>query len=705
MTGDQAPFLFSDGPISSSSQDRFHRRTYAHQLAKFLSGNIGSESLVMAVQGPWGSGKTSILNLIAEEIGDKAIILKFNPWLFSGTEQLVSQFFIEVSSQVLHNDQSRLKKLANLLEKYGDYFATAIGKIPHAAWFQIGFKAFRFLITQKSRQPASEIKKELEDQFRTLDKRVVILVDDLDRMRDDEVREIVRLVRLVGNFPNVTYVLAYDQGKVAKALDPDPKVGLAFLEKIVQVAYEVPKPHQQDLNTMCFEAIDACLAATYHRDLNSLEWQNLWPTVIQPLLKTPRDVRRYTISLPPILHSIGDEIALADLLAIEAIRILLPDSFKLMANMHELLTTGKQSWRGTAMDEPTKAKFEELFASAGDQRGVVREACQRLFPASQSHLGGTYFSHGRELERERERRIAAPEVFLFYLRHALMDGDISTREVEDALRSMSDRAKFHATLRALGGDRQEKLLKRIEAYEGVYPKEAIEPGTGSILDCYDQFRKETRGMFDMTGVSVAMRVVYRLYNQMDSGEERHTSIRRLLPTLKWHSAAQELIRAAKGHEFIPEDMERELLLDLYERVLRESPDKLRQESGLWWLIYAALKDRPEKKEEFLSHFKMDPLFIGLLQSALSFGHRQSGNNLFSEVVHTLPWEALQETFGEELLLAHIQALPDLATLPDLEPLAVMAVDLAKKYASGWRPDDFFRRPSAASREEESPVDE
>lgn len=311
MTGQPSPFLVSDGPILSSSQDRFHRMTYAHQLAGFLSSNIGSESLVMAIQGPWGSGKTSILNLIAEEIDEKAIVLRFNPWLFSGTEQLVSQFFVEVSSQVLHNDRSRLESLARLLEKYGDYFSTVVGKIPHAAWFQIGFKAFKFLILQKSKQSASEIKKELEDEFSALDKRVVILVDDLDRMRDEEVREIVRLVRLVGNFPNVTYVLAYDQSKVARALDPDPKVGLAFLEKIVQVAYEVPKPNQHDLDTMCFEALDACLAATYHRDLNSEEWQNLWPTVIQPLLRTPRDVRRYTISLPPILHSIGDEIALS----------------------------------------------------------------------------------------------------------------------------------------------------------------------------------------------------------------------------------------------------------------------------------------------------------------------------------------------------------------------------------------------------------
>jgi hypothetical protein len=649
--------------------------------------------LVVAIQGPWGSGKTSILNLIAEEIGEKAIILRFNPWLFSGTEQLVSQFFVEVSSQVLHNDRSRLESLASLLEKYGDYFSTVVGKIPHAAWFQIGFKAFKFLILQKSKQSATEIKKELEDEFSALNKRVVILVDDLDRMRDEEVREIVRLVRLVGNFPNVTYVLAYDQSKVARALDPDPKVGLAFLEKIVQVAYEVPKPNQHDLDTMCFEALDACLATTYHRDLNSEEWQNLWPTVIQPLLRTPRDVRRYTISLPPILHSIGDEIALADLLAIEAIRVLLPDSFRLLANMHELLTTGKQSWRSTSIDESTKDKFETLLASSGDQRDVIREACRRLFPASQSHLGGTHYSFGTELERQRERRIAAPEAFSFYLRHALLDGDVSTREVEDAFRSMSDRTKFTKILRELGGDRQERLLKRIEAFEGAYPKNVIESGTGSILDCWDQFRVETRYMYDMSGTTVAMRVVYRLYKQMESDEERHASIRKLLPTLNWHSAAQELIRSAKGHGFIAEAMERELLTELYERVLREPPDKLQLERDLWRLTYSALEEFQEKRDEFLSHFKENSLFIALLRSSLSFGHRHSGDNLFSEVLHTLPWKELQDTFGEGPLSEYVRALPDLDTFPDLEPLSVTAVGLAKRYASGWRPDDFFGRRS------------
>ena len=57
---------------------------------------------VVGVFGPWGSGKTSFLNLVKHELeGESVHILEFNPWMFSGTEQLVQRFFIELTSSIL----------------------------------------------------------------------------------------------------------------------------------------------------------------------------------------------------------------------------------------------------------------------------------------------------------------------------------------------------------------------------------------------------------------------------------------------------------------------------------------------------------------------------------------------------------------------------------------------------------------------------
>ncbi|WP_291272249.1 P-loop NTPase fold protein [Geothrix sp.] len=694
MSGNSVAISFSDSPILSADEDRLHRKPYAHHLAEFLCNNVGKDSLVMAIQGPWGSGKTSLLNLIAEEIGDRTIILRFNPWLFSGSEQLVSQFFVEVSSQLQHGDQAALKKLAEAIAKYGDYFANLTGKIPHGAWFQFVFKVFSFYILSKSNQPASELKRGIEAQFVALEKRVVIFVDDLDRMRDEEIREIVRLVRLVGNFPNVSYVLAYDQSKVASALDSNLDVGRAFLEKIVQVAYEVPRPGQEDLDTLCIDALGACHEMTPHRDLDEKEWPNLWHSIIRPLMKTPRDVRRYTISLPAILNSVADEVALADLLAIEAIRIMLPKSFQHMVMMQDFLTTERQNWRGQPPEASVKMAFDELFATGGEHSEVLREACRRLFPATQAYLGNRHFAAGTYQERERDRRISAPEVFSFYLRHALSDGDIRTHEVEEALRSMGDRDAFSMALRGRGPEGMEKLIVRIEAYEGIYPEKGIEPGVGAIFDCYDQFRQERPGMYQNSGITKATRVIYRLLKQLEPPEERAAAILRIIPTLKWHSAAHELIRLSKGHEFIPEDLEKELLSSLYLRILDESAEHLRGERDLLWLSSAVVQAHPEEKARFLEKFEENPLFFSMLRSGLSQGHRHSGDNLYSEVIHSLPWESFVEIFGEEHLVQRINRLPASESIPNIEPLVATAIDLAKKYATGWRPDDFFGRRQA-----------
>jgi predicted KAP-like P-loop ATPase len=58
------------------------------------------DGLVIALHGAWGSGKTSVLNMVREDIGDRAAVVLFNPWLFSDAEQLVDRFFSEINAQL-----------------------------------------------------------------------------------------------------------------------------------------------------------------------------------------------------------------------------------------------------------------------------------------------------------------------------------------------------------------------------------------------------------------------------------------------------------------------------------------------------------------------------------------------------------------------------------------------------------------------------
>ena len=104
--------------------------------------------------------------------------------------------------------------------------------------------------------------RELRAMLEGLDKRLVIVVDDVDRLRPDEVLDIVRLVRLVGDFPNTLYLLAFDRRRVEECLgEGNAERGRAYLEKIVQVTHDVPTARQPDVTAMFVASLAPMLDA------------------------------------------------------------------------------------------------------------------------------------------------------------------------------------------------------------------------------------------------------------------------------------------------------------------------------------------------------------------------------------------------------------------------------------------------------------
>ena len=95
--------LNPDLPITKNSEDILNRSTFANSLAKTLLQYSFSSSLTIGLYGEWGSGKTSLLNMVLETVESKdsnTVILRFNPWLCSNSKQLITQFFKQLSAAI-----------------------------------------------------------------------------------------------------------------------------------------------------------------------------------------------------------------------------------------------------------------------------------------------------------------------------------------------------------------------------------------------------------------------------------------------------------------------------------------------------------------------------------------------------------------------------------------------------------------------------
>ncbi|MEC5171193.1 KAP family P-loop NTPase fold protein [Glaciihabitans sp. GrIS 2.15] len=237
-----------DSPILSSDDDDLRRAPSARSLVRSIRKLDASKGLVVGIQGPWGFGKSSFINLMREGFAEKPeiVVVDFNPWMFSGSDQLVSLFFSQIGAELKLKGGNRFDAIAAGLDKYADALSPLANFIPIPGAGILAGLLRRILggAVAKKRAAQSDIhgiRNSIVDTLKKLDQPIVVVIDDIDRLTTPEIREIFKLVRLTGNFPNVIYTLAFDRDRVEKALDEENVPGRAYLEKIIQLSFDVPE--------------------------------------------------------------------------------------------------------------------------------------------------------------------------------------------------------------------------------------------------------------------------------------------------------------------------------------------------------------------------------------------------------------------------------------------------------------------------------
>lgn len=379
----------ADNPIRQPEDDTLGRRKVAETFAQQVLALDVSEGVVVGVLGPWGSGKTSFVNLARSEFDRAGVpILDFNPWMFSGAQQLVDSFFVKVAAQL--KIRPGFADLGKDLEEYGETFS-GMSWLPFVGpWIERGRSATTLLakILQRRKEGIGGRRRKVEKTLGDLDKPIIVVLDDIDRLSTTEIRDIFKLVRLTASFPNVIYIVAFDRSRVEEALSDQGIPGRDYLEKILQVAIDLPVVPAHVLSRQIFAAIDQALADIPEPGpFSEHVWPDTFAEVIRPLVRTMRDVRRYALAVRGTIAGLDGQIALADALALEAIRVFLPDVFVRLHGAIDALTKTSDHLYGLREDPPQlKEQIEGLIAAAKDRGELVRAMISRLFPAATRHL-------------------------------------------------------------------------------------------------------------------------------------------------------------------------------------------------------------------------------------------------------------------------------------------------------------------------------
>ena len=434
-------FSVPDNPIIFSRDDILGWSPIAADFARKVLEIDATQGLVIGLFGTWGSGKTSFINLARPEFEQAgSSVIDFNPWQFSGDDQLLTRFFSELSSAM--ENKSNLKELGSYLKSYGGVLSPAILGIstlagsPHTG---VILSVLLKLASRKIPPSATASHTRLREALKRHGKPIIVVVDDVDRLSSDEIRELFKLVRITASFPNLVYIIACDRIRVEKALD-DSSTGTrgSYIEKIFQWSISVPTASRERVRRELHVGIENVLGPLA-LPRSEPDWPDIEAEIVQPLVRNMRDVRRYLMAVRGAVDDLGASIAFADILALECIRLFLPNLFDRLPHLVEHLTV-PPTWEGNAEHvedlifeqtgdaqtaaESRRSELEKVLEAVDEQdRRVARALIRRVFFGGQTQHDDN--DSQWPIQQLKSNRVVHRIIFRLYLSR-VEDGDLAS---------------------------------------------------------------------------------------------------------------------------------------------------------------------------------------------------------------------------------------------------------------------------------------
>ena len=530
----------ADHPIINSSEDRLGRSIFSKYLARCMLDHTDLDSLVVGLYGGWGSGKTSIINLVIEELNnasmnmidkEKPIILNFSPWSYSGQHQLIYSFFRRLSSTLrgvpyLENGD----RIIHLLELYVSFFTQK--PIPkslrtkRSVAEKITFQAREEVYAWESGRDLTLVKAELNALLGNQKRKLIIIIDNIARLAPEEMKQIFQIVKSMGDYSNTIYLLSLDKKQVVSAIDRiDGSGGEEYIEKIVQLPFEVPPIMQQDLESILADRLLDVISMVPMETWSSESWANMYYNSLKYLFENCRDITRYVNTLHFGYSRLRDTVNPMDFFALTAIEVFAPSVYTGIRDNKDLFTDLLDHTYALDSDQLQKERLrcDEIIASSdGVQKTALLSLLIYLFPRLRAlYQPKIAFYHSEAIAR-RLKRLCSPDLFDAYFRLSLQNGQVPHAEFETILSIAADTVAFDQALTRLNQD--ERITKFLDQFSqeiiNAIPKNNIQSIVNALLDNGDLFPTGIAGPLSLDTPLRIHRIVDGLMKRFDKNEER-----------------------------------------------------------------------------------------------------------------------------------------------------------------------------------------
>lgn len=341
---------------TAAFEDDYDRGPLADLLIQRLKSTFSSFSMskdkdafTVGICGPWGSGKTSFLNLLKERMEKlkkqhhDIIYFEYQPWLCRNEKDILTEFFNSLKENLARYNRSISGQTDDYLNKLIQVDTS-------------GFARYIPLATHlfKDDQTAFSEYKNLKESIRTINKPIFIYLDNLDRLNEEELFETIKIIRNTANFQNLFFILAYDKEHLLGTINRKYSYPEMYLEKIINT--EIVFPAFEDAviinelkNQLKTAWLNLCKEEKHKERWEEIE-RNIFndPDFLLRYFRNFRDVKRFTnsfsISAAILLKKIEcNEIYWPDFILLEILKVKYQDIYNILKDNPTSILVGKET--------------------------------------------------------------------------------------------------------------------------------------------------------------------------------------------------------------------------------------------------------------------------------------------------------------------------------------------------------------------------
>lgn len=533
----------SDKPIESSEQDLLGRTIFSKQLGEAIYKYDGKDGLVIGVFGKWGTGKTSILNMVVNEINylsdnddDSPIIVKFSPWNYSDKDNLISIFFRVLKNRLdMDKDEETRKKIGKALTDYSDAL-DALSLVP-----MVGSGLATILKTIAKAQGA-ELSKEvdidttkenLETVLDDTNQKIIVIIDDIDRLTNTQIRDIFQLVKQVGNFPNIIYVLSMDRDVVCRALESVHNIdGADYLEKIVQIPFEIPALMKLKLREIFLTKLEDTVKAISDKSkIDQSYWSEVFTYCIEPYIKTLRDVNRVINTFQFRYKIFYEETSLEDMVALTTIEVLEPQLYQWIAGNKDLLCSTYSHSLSTILrnKENYRISICEEFKKLGINTDIGIKFLTTLFPVFADDIDENRVRYTSSNIRE-TMRVAQEERFDSYFMFDLKGIPVPRYVINDCINEMALNNLITTITQINNDGNMEYFIDELRSLVDTIPYDRLRLLSSVILNNLYTFSNNS-GFLSLSAYTKAEFLAFDIMSRINDENERYSLIKNVLENI------------------------------------------------------------------------------------------------------------------------------------------------------------------------------